>query len=154
MCKEKLYGFVFKHGKDDYSYVGDLGISEEDEAKISEILSSYVGCGWSVRGSKSAIIQEFSAKNSFVVSWFADGYNGTFNYLVVADNIEKAKELWKDFVKHNDDVSYSWEKAEKGVKNHYGGYITWKDNGVCDKEIGCYELPYNRWNVGSDHLWD
>lgn len=152
--KEKLYGFVFKHGEDDYSYACELGISKEDEEKISEILSRYTNCGWSVRGSKNAIINEFSAKRSFIVSWFADGYNGTFNYLVVATDIEEAKEIWKEFIEHNDSLAYSWEKAERGVKNHYGGYITWKDNGVCDKDVGCYELPYNKWNVGSDHLWD
>lgn len=91
---------------------------------------------------------------SFIVSWHANGYNGTFNYLVVADNIEKAKEIWAEFVENNDDIAYSWEKAEKGVKNHYGGYIIWKESEVCDKEIGCYELEYDRWNTGSDHLND
>lgn len=87
---------------------------------------------------------------SFIVSWHASGYNGTFNYLVVADDIEKAKEIWAEFVNNNDDVAYSWEKAKRDCC----GYTDWKDDGICDKEIGCYELPYNRWNVGSDHLWD
>ena len=27
----------------------------------------------------------------------------------------------------NKNVEYSWRKAEKGVKNHYGGYITWEE---------------------------
>lgn len=91
---------------------------------------------------------------SFVVSWYASGYIGTFNYLVVADDIEKAKEILEEYVKNNSRIAYSWAKAENGVKNHYGGYITWKDNGVCDKKIGCYKLEFDKWNVGSDHLND
>ena len=51
-------------------------------------------------------------------------------------------------------VEYSWRKAEKGVKNHYGGYITWEENGNSDKEIGCYKMDFDAWNTGSDHLWD
>ena len=70
--------------------------------------------------------------------------------LVVEENIEKAKELWEEFVKNNDDVAYSWEKAKRDCC----GYTVWKDNGSCDKEVGCYELEYNRWIFGSDHLWD
>ena len=36
--------------------------------------------------------------NAFKVSWHASCYNGTFNYLVVAKTIEKAKEIMKDNV--------------------------------------------------------
>ena len=43
---------------------------------------------------------------SFVVSWYADGYIGTFNYLVVADDIETAKEIWAEFVKNNNQIAY------------------------------------------------
>lgn len=51
-------------------------------------------------------------------------------------------------------MEYSWRKAEKGVKNHYGGYITWEEKGNSDKEIGCYKMDFDAWNTGSDHLWD
>ena len=91
---------------------------------------------------------------AFIVSWHASGYCGTFNYLVVASNIDEAKEKWSKFVNGDSKIAYSWEKAEKGVKNHYGGYITWKDNGICDKVPGCYELKFDNWSNGSDHLND
>ena len=92
--------------------------------------------------------------NAFKVSWHANCYNGTFNYLVVAETIEKANELWDDFVKNDREISCSWEKALKGMKNHYSGYITWKEMGETDKVQGCYELEYNTWKTGSDHLND
>lgn len=92
--------------------------------------------------------------NAFKVSWHASCYNGTFNYLVVAKTIEKAKELWEKFATNDRNISYSWEKAIKGVKNHYGGYITWKEMGETDKTQGCYELEYDNWKIGSDHLND
>ena len=56
---------------------------------------------------------------SFLVSWYASGYCGTFRYMVVANNLDEAKEIWSKFVEGNKDVEYSWRKAEKGVKNHY-----------------------------------
>ena len=91
---------------------------------------------------------------SFIVSWHASGYAGTFRYLVVANDIEKAKEIWNEFVSNNNEIEYSWEKAEKGVKNHYGGYISWSENDNIEKEVGCYEMDFDAWNTGSDHLWD
>lgn len=91
---------------------------------------------------------------SFIVSWYVSGYTGTFRYLVVANDIDEAKKIWDKFALNNDEIECSWKQAEKGVKNHYGGYITWKENGNCDKEIGCYELDFNDWNTSSDHLWD
>lgn len=91
---------------------------------------------------------------TFIVSWYASGYTGSFNYLVVAKNIEEAKAIWKNFVTDNKEIMYSWKKAEKAVHNHHGGYITWKETGESNKETGCYELPYEEWNVGSDHLQD
>lgn len=96
----------------------------------------------------------YEEMKSFIVSWSASGYTGTFRYLVVADSRDKAMDIWKEFVSNNKDVKYSWEEAEKGVENHYGGFITWKDNGNCNKEMGCYELEYKVSQTGSDHLWD
>ena len=71
---------------------------------------------------------------AFLVSWYASGYCGTFRYMVVANNLDEAKEIWNKFVEGNKDVEYSWRKAEKGVRNHYGGYITWEEKGNSDKE--------------------
>ena len=97
---------------------------------------------------------EVDYMKAFLVSWYASGYCGTFRYMVVANNLDKAKEIWSKFVGENKDVEYSWRKAEKGVRNHYGGYITWKENGNVNKEIGCYKMDFDAWNTGSDHLWD
>ena len=91
---------------------------------------------------------------AFLVSWYASGYCGTFRYMVVANNLNEAKEIWNKFVEGNKDVEYSWRKAENGVRNHYGGYITWEEKGNSDKEIGCYKMDFDAWNTGSDHLWD
>lgn len=91
---------------------------------------------------------------SFIVRWHASGYNGTFRYLVVAENLEQAKEIWEAFVTNDDSLSYSWQKAKKAVEQHYGGYIAWDYGRESDEEKGCYKLKYDRWNVGSDHLWD
>ena len=53
---------------------------------------------------------------AFLVSWYASGYCGPFRYMVVANNLNDAKEIWSKFVDGNKDVEYSWRKAEKGVK--------------------------------------
>ena len=92
--------------------------------------------------------------NAYKVSWHADGYTGTFNYLVVAESLHEAKEKWEKFVSHKQRLSYSWEKAKAAAKRHYGGYVVWKEEGETDKEPGCYELKFNKWNAGSDHLRD
>ncbi len=99
----------------------------------------------------------------FIVSWHASGYTGTFNFLVVEESLEKAKESWEYFAAANSDVTYSWEKAKKAVENHYGGYIKWTEADPCtaygfktvqELSKGCYELEYDSWNTGSDHLYD
>lgn len=93
---------------------------------------------------------------AFNVKWHAQGMNGSYSYIVVEETLEKAKELWNEFVAkaENTRINYTWERAKKGMKNHYGGYIKWKEIGETDKERGCYEDEYDKWNSGSDHLRD
>lgn len=90
----------------------------------------------------------------FIVEWYVSGYCGSFRYSVVANNINEAKKIWISFVEENEDVKYSWKKAERGVEKHYGGYIRWKEICESSKEIGCYKMDFDNWNVGSDHLMD
>lgn len=90
----------------------------------------------------------------FIVRWTADGYCVDFYYMVVAESLDKAKELWNEYVKVNKDIQCSWSKAVKAVKNHYGGYITWKDNGETTKSKGCYKMENVNTYECSDHLRD
>lgn len=93
-------------------------------------------------------------KYSFVVTWHADGYCGAFRHEVVAESLDKAKEVWEDYVCKNEDLNYSWEKAKNAVRKHYGGYIEWKEQGLTDKAAGFYKLPFDYYKQKSDHLWD
>lgn len=99
-------------------------------------------------------VPKTQALKTYTVSFHASGYNGTFKYRVTARNLEAAKTLWETYVKTNSKIGYAWEQAIKGVKNHYGGYVTWKETDDEGKEQGCCELPYEIWNTGSDHLQD
>lgn len=90
----------------------------------------------------------------FIVEWYASGYCGNFKYSVIANDLEEAKIIWDEFVSSNDKLSYSWGKAKRGVKNHYGGYIRWKEIGESSKEIGCYKMKFDYWNTSSDNLMD
>ena len=93
-------------------------------------------------------------RKEFLVSWSASCYCVTFCYMVVANNIEEAKEIWNKFIESDEEIEYSWRKAEKGVKNHYGGYITWEEKDNTDKESGCYKMDLRSWDTSSDHLND
>ena len=42
----------------------------------------------------------------------------------------------------------------QAVKYHYGGYISWKDNGDTKKIKGCYGMENENISTGSDHLRD
>ena len=90
----------------------------------------------------------------YIVRWTASGYCVNFYHMVIADSLYKAKELWNEYVNTHEDIQYSWNKAVKAVKNHYGGYITWKDNGESDKAEGCYKMENVSTYDGSDHLRD
>lgn len=90
----------------------------------------------------------------FIVRWTADSFCVEFYYLVVAESLDKAKELWNEYVNTHEDIQYSWNKAVKAVKRHYGGYIEWKDNGDTDNLQGCYEKGSENIFTGSDHLRD
>lgn len=90
----------------------------------------------------------------FIVRWTADGYCVEFHYLVVAESLDNAKELWDEYVKTHEKIQYSWNKAVKAVKYHYGGYISWEDNGETKKEKGCYGMESENISTGSDHLRD
>ena len=95
-----------------------------------------------------------SGLKAYTVKWYASGYNGTFHALVVADDEESAKAQWDAHVSSDESLRYSWEKAKAAVQRHYGGFITWT---VYDGDFGCqgcYELPYEQWTGGSDHLND
>lgn len=69
--------------------------------------------------------------------------------VIIAKSLEEACEIYKTHY-----LKYSWEKAERGVKNCYGGFIRWKEIGKSNKEIGCCEMEFDYWNTGSDHLMD
>ena len=45
-------------------------------------------------------------------------------------------------------------KAEKAVKYHHDGFISWSEAGYSDNQKGCYELQKNYHNEESDHLQD
>lgn len=90
----------------------------------------------------------------FIVRWTADGYCVEFRYKIVAESLNKAKELWEEYVDKHEDIEYSWSKAEKAVRYHHGGYIEWKDNGDTKNAEGVYELGENYYIKGSDHLRD
>ena len=90
----------------------------------------------------------------FIVRWTADGYCVDFYYMVVAESLDNAKELWDEHVKTHEKIQYSWDKAVKAVKYHYGGYISWKDNGETNMDKGCYEMKNVKISTGSDHLRD
>ena len=92
--------------------------------------------------------------HEFIVRWTASGYFVDFYHMVIADSLDKAKELWNEYVNTHEDIQYSWNKAVKAVKNHYGGYITWEDNGESDKAEGCYKMENVSTYDGSDHLRD
>lgn len=90
----------------------------------------------------------------FIVRWTASGYCVDFYYMVVAESLNKAKELWKEYVQKHEDIERSWNEAEKAVKYHHGGYISWKDNGETENAEGVYELEKDYYREGSDHLRD
>lgn len=90
----------------------------------------------------------------FILRYTADGYCCDFRFVVNAKSLDKAKELWKEYVNKHEDVAYSWSKAEKAVKYHHGGYIEWKDDGETENAEGIYKLENNYYREGSDHLRD
>lgn len=92
--------------------------------------------------------------SEFIIRWTADGYCVEFQYKIVAESLNKAKELWDEYVKTHEKVQYSWKKAVKAVKYHYGGYISWEDNGETERAEGCYKMETVNTYNGSDHLRD
>ena len=90
----------------------------------------------------------------FILRYMADGYCCDFRFKVNAKSLDKAKELWKEYVKTHENVAYSWSKAEKAVRCHHGGYISWTDNGETENAEGVYELGEDYYLEGSDHLRD
>ena len=102
------------------------------------------------------LIQKWRCRNyeRIIVRWTADGYCVEFHYLVIAESLDNAKELWDEYIKTHEKIQYSWDKAVKAVKHHYGGYISWKDNGDTNRSKGCYEMESENIFTGSDHLRD
>lgn len=90
----------------------------------------------------------------FTVRWTADSFCVKFNYLVIAESLDSAKELWNEYVKTHEKIQYSWSKAVRAVKYHHGGYISWKDNGETNRSKGCCEMEEVSIYDGNDHLRD
>lgn len=92
--------------------------------------------------------------NEFVVRWSVSGYIVDFYFCVVAESFDAAKQLWQEYVSTHGKINYTWKQAEKAMKNHYGGYISWEDHGATNKQKGCYAMKSVKTFAGSDHLWD
>ena len=93
-------------------------------------------------------------RHEYIVNWTADCYCVEFSYSIIAENLEKAKDLWNEYINTHEELQYSWNKAMKAVKYHHGGYIKWEDNGITNKADGCYDLETINTYSGSDHLRD
>lgn len=52
----------------------------------------------------------------FIVRWTANGYCVDFYYMIVTETLDKAKELWNEYVKMHKDIQYSWNKAVNALK--------------------------------------
>lgn len=102
----------------------------------------------------------------WLLKFHADGYSGSFQYLIKASSLPQARKVWRIFLQNDasNSVKYAYEKAEAAVKRHYGGFITWEmsTNTKWDNanDIGDYykgiikEMKFDNWNSGSDHLND
>lgn len=90
---------------------------------------------------------------SYTVSFHASCMTGTEKYRVVAKDLDAAKQFWENYVQ-NSRLAYLWEQAVKGMKNHYGGYVHWKETEQRGIRQGVFKLSYDAWNTGSDHLRD
>ena len=42
----------------------------------------------------------------FIIRWTADGHCVEFQYKIVAESLNKAKELWDEYVKTHEEVQY------------------------------------------------
>ena len=47
------------------------------------------------------------AIREFIVRWTANGYCVDFYYMIVTETLDKAKELWNEYVKMHKDIQYS-----------------------------------------------
>ena len=125
--------------------------------EISDWLSEETGfChdGFEIVEVEEIAKESVMVMRQFILRYTADGYCCDFRFKVNAESLNKAKELWKEYVDKHEDIEYSWNKAEKAVKYHHGGYIEWKDNGRTNKTEGVYELGEDYYIKGSDHLED
>jgi len=80
---------------------------------------------------------------SFGLSWSGGEYRHSFSfeYEIVAKNLQQAKAAWEDYIR-NDEVLYPlWTlvKEQKVVFTH--GAIFWREQELTDKAPGVYELP-------------
>ena len=42
----------------------------------------------------------------YIVRWTASGYCVDFYHMVIADSLDKAKELWNEYVNTHEDIQY------------------------------------------------
>lgn len=89
---------------------------------------------------------------TYKVSFHADCMTGTESYRVTAKNLDSAKELFENYIQ-NTKTAHFWRYAIRDVK-HHRGYIKWEEVEGKEEEQGVNQLPYHKWNSGSDHIRD
>lgn len=89
---------------------------------------------------------------AWVVKWHCQGRTGTYRCKVVAPSKQRAARLMKEHIKELSESAQScWETA---TEHRFGSYIAHDELGRVNEEEGCYDLPFDAWNTGSDHLND
>lgn len=80
---------------------------------------------------------------SFRLTWSGGEYRRTcsFEYEIVAKNLQQAKATWEDYIRNDEALYPLWTlvKEQKAVFTH--GIIFWREEELTNKAPGVYELP-------------
>lgn len=162
---EENYKIMFEHeGKKEY-LTGAQNIPLNEEHMI--YMSLCTDCGYEIYFADESYYEKFeeyfqgvAAKckakemKKYILKYTTSGFCCDFCYMIVAESLEEAKKLWNQYLCENNSVQYTWSKAQKAMKYHHDGFITWTEAGYSDNQKGCYELQKNYHNERSDHLQD
>lgn len=94
----------------------------------------------------------------FVIRYHTPGRCGVFRYLVKANNLSAAKEMWKTYSKTDKNIEYEYDVAFRNCC----GFVKWYQveaadyvlNELNQKTENIYELEFENWGSRSSHLDD